>query len=98
MNVIELLPKEIEVNDKIYGLRLHITAWRKFCLSYSNEMKLNDYILSQVIESEMTTKPEFSECMQDIVDVPDLDNAVAMMQLRLNDGFANKTIKTYCPF
>ena len=95
MNTIELLPKEIEVNDKIYGLRLHITAWRKICLCYSNEMKLNDTILSQVVESEMGTKPEFSECMEDIVDVPDLDNAVAMMQMRLNDGLANKTIKIH---
>ena len=93
MNTIELLPKEIEVNDKIYGLSLYITAWHKICLCYSNEMKPNDYILSQVVESEMTTKPEFSECMWDIVDVPDLDSAVAMMQMRLNDGLANKTIK-----
>lgn len=95
MNVIELLPKEIEVNDKIYGLEMHITAWGKICLCYSNEMKLSDYILSQVVESEMTTKPEFSECMQNVVDVPDLDGAVAMMQMRLNDGLANKTIKIY---
>lgn len=97
MNTIELLPKEIEINDKIYGLRLHITAWSKFCLCYSNTMKQGDHILSQVVESEMTTKPEFSECMQDIVDVPDLNSAVAMMQLRLNDGLANKTIKLYYP-
>ena len=95
MNTIELLPKEIEVNDKIYGLRLHITAWGKFCLCYTNEMKRGNKILSQVVESEMTTKPEFSECMLDIVDVPDLNSAVAMMQLRLNDGLANKTIKLY---
>ena len=97
MNTIELLPKEIEVNDKIYGLSLYITAWRKICLCYANEMKLGDTILSQVVESEMTTKPEFSECMEDIVDVPDLDSAVAMMQMRLNDGLANKTIKLYKP-
>lgn len=32
MNTIELLPKEIEINDKLYGLRLHVTAWDKFCL------------------------------------------------------------------
>ena len=95
MNIIELLPKEIEVNDKIYGLRMHITAWGKICLCYSNEMKLGDYILSQVVESEMTIKPKFSECMQNVVDVPDLDSAVAMMQMRLNDGVANKTIKIY---
>ena len=95
MNTIELLPKEIEVNDKIYGLSLYITAWRKICLCYANEMKLNDYILTQVVESEMTAKPEFSECMEDIVDVPDLDSAVAMMQMRLNDGLANKAIKLY---
>lgn len=97
MNPIELLPKEIEINDKIYGLRLHVTAWRKLCLCYSNELKLGDNILSQVVESEMTTKPEFSECMQDIVDVTDLNSAVAMMQLRLNDGLVNKTIKIYRP-
>lgn len=95
MNVIELLPKEIEVNDKIYGLSLYITAWRKICLCYANEMKLGDTILSQVVESEMTAKPEFSECIEDIVDVPDLNSAVAMMQMRLNDGLANKTIKLY---
>ena len=95
MNIIELLPKEIEVNEKIYGLKMYITAWQKICLCYSNEMKPNDYILSQVVESEMTTKPEFSECMQDIVDVPDLDSAVLVMQMRLIDGLANKAIKLY---
>ena len=97
MNTIELLPKEIEVNEKIYGLRMHITAWQKICLCYSNVTKPIDYILPHVVESEMTTKPEFSECMQDIVDVPDLDSAVTMMQLRLKDGFANKAIKIYQP-
>ena len=95
MNSIELLPKEIEVNDKIYGLSLYITAWHKICLCYSNEMKLNDTILSQVVESEMAIEPKFSECMQDIVDVPDLDSAVLVMQMRLIDGLANKTIKIY---
>ena len=93
MNTIELLPKEIEVNDKIYGLSLYITAWHKFCLCYSNEMKLNDTILSQVVESEMAIEPKFSERMEDIVDVPDLDSAVLVMQMRLIDGLANKTIK-----
>ena len=97
MNTIELLPKEIEVNEKIYGLRMHITAWQKICLCYSNVAKPNDNILCQVVESEMTTEAEFWECMQDIVDVPDLDSAVAMMQLRLKDGFANKAIKVYQP-
>ena len=95
MNTIELLPKEIEVNNKIYGLSLYITAWRKICLCYANELKLGDIILLQIVESEMDTKPEFSECMEDIVDVPDLDSAVAMMQMRLNDGLANKTIKIH---
>ena len=95
MNTIELLPKEIEVNDKIYGLSLYITAWHKFCLCYANEMKLNDTILSQVVESEMAIKPKFSECMQDIVDVPDLNSAVLVMQMRLIDGLANKAIKLY---
>ena len=97
MNTIELLPKEIEVNEKIYGLRMHITAWQKICLCYSNVAKPNDNILCQVVESEMATKPEFSECMWDIVDVADLDSALAMMQLRLNDGLANKAIKIYEP-
>ena len=76
---------------------MYITAWQKICLCYSNVAKPNDNILCQVVESEMTTKPEFSECMQDIADVPDLDSAVTMMQLRLNDGLANKAIKIYQP-
>ena len=97
MNTIELLPKEIIINEKIYGLRMHITAWQKICLCYSNVTKPIDYILPQVVESEMTTKPECSECIQDIVDVPDLDSAVSMMQLRLKDGFATKAIKVYQP-
>ena len=58
-------------------------------------MKLNDTILSQVVESEMAIEPKFSECMEDIVDVPDLDSAVLVMQMRLIDGLANKTIKIY---
>ena len=58
-------------------------------------MKLNDTILSQVVESEMAIKPKFSECMQDIVDVPDLDSAVLVMQMRLIDGLANNAIKIY---
>ena len=41
----------------------------------------------------MAIEPKFSECMQDIVDVPDLDSAVLVMQMRLIDGLANKTIK-----
>lgn len=97
MNTIELLPKEIEVNDKIYGLSLYITAWHKICLCYANELKLGDIILLQVVESEMTIEPKFSECMEDIVDVPDLDSAVLVMQKRLIDGLANKTIKLYQP-
>lgn len=95
MNIIELLPKSIEINDKIYALRMHITAWGKICLCYSNVMKCNDTILSQVVESEMAIKPKFSECMQDIVDVPDLDSAVLVMQMRLIDGLANNAIKIY---
>ena len=95
MNAIELLPKEIIINEKIYGLGMHITAWQKICLCYSNVTKPIDYILPQVVESEMTTKPEFSECMQDIVDVPDLDSAVLVMQMRLIDGLANNAIKIY---
>lgn len=97
MNTIELLPKEIEVNDEIYGLRMHITAWGKICLCYSNEMKPNDRIFSQVVESKMTTELKFSECIQDIVDVPDLNSAVDMMQCRLLYGLLNKTVKIYKP-
>ena len=93
MNTIELLPKEIEVDNKVYGLSLYITIWHKFCICYANEMKLNDTILSQVVESEMAIEPKFSECMEDVVDVPDLDSAVLVMQMRLIDGLANKTIK-----
>lgn len=54
---IEELPKCIEVDDCLYTLRLHITAWDKLCLCYHamfprNKIDSRINILSQVVESD----------------------------------------------
>ena len=98
---IESLPKNIEVNGVVLSLAMHVTAWNKLCLCYKpifqGYKKSDNYVLSQVVEPEMTAKPEFSECIWDIVDVPTFDKAVEMMSIRIKDGLANNKFSVYNP-
>ena len=98
---IESLPKNSEVNGVVLSLAMHVTAWNKLCLCYKPIFKgHNDsdkYVLSQVVEPEMTANPEFSECIWDIVDVPTFDKAVEMMSIRIKDALANNKISVYNP-
>ena len=41
MNKIELLPKDIYVNDTLYQIRLWVTAFDKLCIGYKNIMSRN---------------------------------------------------------
>ena len=41
MNKIELLPKDIYVNDTLYQIRLWVTAFGKLCIGYKNIMSRN---------------------------------------------------------
>ena len=102
MYKIEQLPKSILVDNEPYSLSLHVTAWNKFCLCYKKMFPSKDVsasfkstIFSQVVEPDMTEKPEFSECIYDIVDVPNFNEAVNMMNVRLNDAISNNKITLY---
>lgn len=102
MYKIEQLPKSILVNNEPYSLSLHVTAWNKLCLCYKKMFPSKDIsnsfnliIFSQVVESDMTAKPEFSECIYDIVDVPNFNEAVDMMIARINDAICIKKITLY---
>lgn len=102
MLMIDTLPKIVVCENEPYSLSMHVTAWGKLCLCYkkmfpSMELKdnLKNTIFSQVVEPDMTAKPEFSECIYDIVDVPDFEQAVNMIWKRIKDGFKRETITAY---
>lgn len=102
MNNIETLPKFIVVkhndkDEKLYELRMHITAWGKICLCYSNMFSREMNILSQVVEPDMTANAEFSECITDIVDTPDFDSAVDMLKKRVTYALGKEDIAIYNP-
>ena len=99
---IDTLPKVVVCENEPYSLSMHVTAWGKLCLCYkkmfpSRELKDNfkETIFSQVVEPDMTAKPEFSECVYDIVDVPDFERAVDMLAFRVKDGFKREIITAY---
>ena len=102
MYKIEQLPKSILVDNEPYSLSLHVTVWNKLCLCYKKMFPSKDIsdsfkstIFSQVVESDMTAKPEFSECIYDIVDVPNFNEAVDMMIVRINDAICHNKITLY---
>ena len=52
MNKVELLPKNLKINDKWYQPRLYITAFGKWCIAYKNMGDLNDHLCSVCVEPE----------------------------------------------
>lgn len=62
MNKIELLPKEINVLDKVYIPQVYLTGWARWCVAYVNITNSRDKLCSVVVEPE--NKPV------DIMDVP----------------------------
>jgi len=104
MHDLENLPKTVVCDGTLYSIALYVTAWNKFCLCYkrmfpSTEMKgsFKDTIISEVVEPNMTTKPEFSEHVYDIVDTPNILSAIDMFKRRLKDGLHKGTITIYQP-
>ena len=97
---VEELPKNLLVDQDgkggFYQLRMHVTADNKLCLCYSKITSIaldkDRLILSQVVEPEMAAKPEFSECIYDIVDVPTFDKAVEMLKKRVNEALASNEV------
>lgn len=39
MNIIETLPKTFEVDNVLYTLEMHITAWDRLCIGYREAFK-----------------------------------------------------------
>ena len=98
MNKIDTLPKAILKDDIVYGLAMHTTAWNKLCLCYKSMFSLGDYIFSQVVEPSFTfvnNTTEFSEQMNDIIDVPDFDAAVSMLEKRVNYALEHNQVTIY---
>ena len=102
MHKLETLPKSVLCNDIPYSLSVHVTAWNKLCVCYkkmfpSKELKdsFKETIFSQVVEPQMITNPEYSECEYDIVDCPNFESAVDMLECRLNDGLKTSVVEIY---
>lgn len=100
MHKLETLPKSILCDGTPYSISVYVTAWNKLCVCYkkmfpSKELKdsFKETIFSQVVEQSMTAKPEFSECVFDIVDCPNFESAVDMLERRLKDGLHNTKVE-----
>lgn len=52
MNKIELLQKDIKINDKWYEPHIYLTAWNNWCVSYRNINNHKDYLCSVCVEPE----------------------------------------------
>lgn len=90
MHKIETLPREIKYNGKYYFLSVHVTAWGKLCVGYKvmDERVMEDrFILSNVIETNFSTSyPYNPHGINDIFDVDNFNNAVEMLEKRVNDA------------
>lgn len=90
MHKIETLPREIKYNGKYYFLNVHITAWGKLCVGYKimdvREMEYV-YILSNVICEKTQYSPQYNPLgINDIMDVDNFNDAVEMLEKRVNDA------------
>ena len=96
---IENLPKNIRYNDRDYSLRLHITAFNKICVCYYiilphrddfNEIRT---ILSQVVEPGMNYPINYSNYVQSVVDVPNVEYAFNVLATRLQNSLDKGIVK-----
>lgn len=93
MNSIETLPKAVEYNGKYYFLKLHITAWDKYCICYQglekDEIGALKTILSVVVEGEHPEQSEyeFPNSVTEIANAVNLDDAVRITNTRIKRYF-----------
>ena len=88
---IESLPKIIEYSGIPYGLRLHVTAWRKLCVYYKRWLPdekegIPDHLFSQVVEPDMNESPKYVEDPTAVMDVPTLDLAWIWLSVRVKNA------------
>jgi len=99
---IDSLPKSIKYNGNIYFLHLGVTAWNKIVVCYQYafspreaiEKKIEYSILSQVVEPD-NVSPNYSNNVEDIVDVKSTELAFNVLSARLNTAFSNNIVELY---
>lgn len=97
MHKIETLPREIKYNGKYYLLSVHVTAWGKLCVGYNildpREIEYV-HILSNVIDTKYTVRPPYNpHGINDTMDVDNFNDAVDMLEKRVNDALKLKYIE-----
>lgn len=99
---IDSLPKSIKYNDEVYFLHLGVTAWNKICVCYqyafgpleAMEKKIEYSILSQVVEPDNVT-PNYSDNIEDIVDVNSTEMAFNILSSRITTAISNNIVELY---
>lgn len=99
---IDSLPKSIKYNGNIYFLHLGVTAWNKIVVCYQYafspreaiEKKIEYYILSQVVEPD-NVYPNYSNNVEDMVDVKSTELAFNVLSARLNTAVSNNFVELY---
>ena len=99
---IDSLPKSIKYNGNLYFLHLGVTAWNKIVVCYQYafspreaiEKKIEYSILSQVVEPE-NVSPNYSNNVEDIVDVNSTEMAFNVLSARLNAAVSNNSVELY---
>ena len=99
---IDSFPKSIKYNGNVYFLHLGVTAWNKILVCYqyafspleAMEKKIEYSILSQVVEPD-NASPNYSNNVEDIIDVKSTELAFNVLSARLNTALANEQVKIY---
>lgn len=99
---IDSLPKSIKYKDEVYFLHLGVTAWNKICVCYqyafgpleAMEKKIEYSILSQVVEPD-NVAPNYSDNVEDIVDVNSTEMAFNILSSRVNAALSNNFVELY---
>lgn len=89
MNKIEALIKKIDVKRVTYVPRIYVTAWDKWCISYSNEIKPWEHLCSVVIEpdNEPIVIGTTNSLNGEIGNAKTMDDAVDMISEYINKNY-----------
>lgn len=99
---IDSLPKAIMYNGYLYFLHLGVTAWNKICVCYqyafspwvAMEKKIKYSILTQVVEPDNVSL-NYSNNVEDIVDVNSTEMAFNILSSRINTALSNNIVELH---
>ena len=100
INDIQKLPKSIMLGGELHELCMYVTALGKLAVAYKKcipNKKPNEiiHILTQVVEPDNHKVPTFSNDINDIVDVPNLQVAFKTLEVRVQEAIKNGVVKIY---